>query len=483
MHKDRYSRVSKDFVKTMNELDLPSEPFAVLLGYSGGADSSTLLKLLYDNRDRFGYTLYALHVNHMIRGDEALRDENFCRSECESLGIPIYVRTVDVPKQAKLMKCGLEEAARKIRYDAFDEYSKKIASETGKQVLTATAHNADDNAETILFNLTRGSALSGLCGIKRQRDNVIRPLITSSKCDIIDYCDENGIQYITDSTNFDTAYTRNKLRHSVIPILREINPSLLRAFTRTSSHLSDDADYLNRACDDFIRDNVANGGVEVSLLCSLHPAISSRVVHKLASECGALDCSDTHVAAIMDLCRVGKPHSSIDLHGEVRAVIENGCLEFERTVKKHDPIFDEKPIPFEYGINIIPESGAVIARFNGNDKENIDKFKNIYKIFIQTHITSAKINSTLHLRRRRPGDVCNINGVNRKLKKLLWEIEPDSRMRDAIVLVCDDDGILWVPGARCRTGTYEKDIDASQVFFYVKPKDIPVSDDERNDTL
>lgn len=461
--------VSASFLKLMRELKLPSTPFCILLGYSGGADSSSLLHLLKANESRFGYTLYALHVNHMIRGAEADRDEAFCKKQCEDTNIPMFAHSADVPTLAKEKKCGLEETAREVRYAAFAHAAAEIGKKEGKAVFIATAHNADDNAETMLFNLTRGSSLAGLCGIRLTRDNIIRPLLLSSKSEILDYCDKNGIEYITDSTNLDTAYTRNKLRHLVLPTLREINPSLSKTLGRTGARICDDNDYLQGVASDFIVENTTDGKTPLDRLLALHPAIRSRVIYKLICEHSGADCADTHVEAVERLCERAKAHSSIDLHGNICAAIEDGMLVFASSLKQDDASFSCFSRKFDYGINVIEETGAVIARFYDTDAENIEKFKNIYKIFIQTHISSDKIKGTLLLRSRQAGDTCNINGVNRKLKKLLWEIEPELAARERIALVCDDDGILWVPGARSRTGTYHKPSDITQTLFYVKP--------------
>ncbi|MBQ7821438.1 MAG: tRNA lysidine(34) synthetase TilS [Clostridia bacterium] len=461
-------RVKESFLSVMRSLDLPKTQFCILLGFSGGADSSVLFSLLHEHEPMFGYTLHAVHVNHMIRGEEADRDERFCESVCQRHSVPFYLHKADVPSIAKKRKLGLEEAARDVRYGAYALISDTISKETGKDVLIATAHNADDNIETVLFNLVRGSALSGLCGISSRRDNVIRPLILSSKDEIIGYCEENRVDYITDSTNIDTLYTRNKLRHKVVPVLREINPSLSKAVTRMSASLSADDEYLSLLADDFIKENICDGKLGLSALSKLHRALRSRVIYSFLRQNGVKDCADVHVNAVIKLCENATPHSRTDLPSSLSAVIEQDMLCMSPTKKHTDTTLPNYNIPLEYGITNIGQTGATVARFNSSDKENIEKFKNIYKIFIQTHITSAKIKGALYLRPRKPGDVYELNGVRRKLKKLLWELESDPASRDRLPLFCDDDGILWVPGTRSRTGTYPSGNESSQILFYVK---------------
>ncbi|MBE6606179.1 MAG: tRNA lysidine(34) synthetase TilS [Ruminococcaceae bacterium] len=463
-------KVKNDFIKVMKTLSLPKEKFGILVGYSGGADSAALLSLLYDNRERFNFELYALHVNHMIRGDEADRDQEFCRKACEKLSVWFDVFSADVPALAKNQKTGLEETARNIRYKAFNDISQNLSKDTGLKFYIATAHNADDNTETILFNLTRGSSLSGICGIKAKRQNIIRPIINSSKEEICGYCEENGIKYITDSTNFDKKYTRNKLRHNVLPVLREINPSLNSAVSRLCLSLSRDNDYLNQVADEFISKNSDSKKLPLESFNRLHDSIKTRVLSIMLYKAGCGEFFEVHISSLLELCYWGKPHSRLDMPNGVTAIIESGNLLFKNNYTE-SKVCDFN-ISFEYGVNKIAATGDVIARFDVNDTENIEIFKNIYKKFIQTKITSATIKGALSLRSRRPGDRYNINGVNRKLKKLLWEFESDLTSRNSAVLVCDEDGILWIPGLRSRTGTHPANGENYQIFFFVNSKDI-----------
>ncbi len=465
MHSKATKCVTDNFFVSMSTMSLPKDKFGILLAFSGGADSCALLSLLHEYREKFNYTLCALHVNHMIRGLEADRDENFCRERCDELKVPFYLHKADVPALAKELKSGIEETAREVRYGVLEETAAKLHNDTGLKFYIATAHNADDNVETILFNLTRGSSLSGICGIKAMRENIIRPLLLSSKSEIFGYCEENGVKYITDSTNADTTYTRNKLRNKVVPVLREINPALTTSVSRLSASLSYDNDYLTSVSDNFIAANVSDNSVSLKALSELHPSIRSRVIYSLLKDIGARETYEIHLDSIFKLCDCAVPHTSLDLPSGITAHIESGKLVLR---KGYTPgAAPEFYLPFEYGINKIPDSGDVIARFEGDDKDNIEKFKNIYKKFIQTDITSATIKGALSLRSRKPGDTFNINGVNRKLKKLLWEIEPDIQKRDALPLVCDEDGILWIPGTRSRTGTFPRDNETYQTFFYV----------------
>ena len=181
----------------------------ILVAYSGGADSGALLNMVLSYAKGSGAPVYAAHINHGIRGAEADRDEEFCRKTAEKYGIEIFVLRADVPAIAKMRKKSVETAAREVRYEFFS----KVMLENNIPLL-CVAHNADDNLETILFNISRGSGLSGVCGIPRTRKIrggiMIRPILEISKSDINSYCSENNIEYVTDSTNLDDDYTRNR---------------------------------------------------------------------------------------------------------------------------------------------------------------------------------------------------------------------------------------------------------------------------------
>lgn len=467
---DFTKKVRADFSKMMKSFCLPSTHFYILLGLSGGADSSVLFSLLYENREKYGYSLAALHVNHMIRGHEADRDEEFCLKLCEKHGVEFTSLRADIPKMAKESGLGLEEAARNFRYSAFEDAARKIGERASCEVLIATAHNADDNTETVLFNLTRGTSLTGLSGIKPKRDNIIRPILLSTKDEILGYSHENGIEYITDSTNSENEYTRNRIRHLVVPELKKINPLLASAVSRMTASAALDCDYLETEAKKFLNVSLTPSGIPLDKLNILHPAVKSRAVRSFLVCFGVREPSETNISDVIRLCSRGVPHSGTDLPGGMSAKIEGGMLTVKKTRKAREKV--DLKLFLDYGVTEIPQTGDLVARFKSSDRENFVKFKNIYKIFIQTEITSAKIEGAVFVRTRQSGDTVNIGGVNRKLKKLLWEIEPDPEMRDRLPIFCDGGGILWVPGSRSRSGSFPKQNEDSEIFIYVKNKDL-----------
>lgn len=205
----------------------------IVVGLSGGADSVCLTHALVSLRDSLSLEVEAVHVNHGIRGEEALRDEKFCSDFCKSLGIKLTVFRFDIPLECKKTGESEEECGRRKRYECF----KNTAGENAK---IATAHNLNDSAETVLLNIVRGTGCKGLCGIPPIRGNIIRPLIMTSRDDIELYCKENSLDFVTDSTNLQNEYKRNVIRNVVFPTLQKMNPSVLSAFSRLTENATDD---------------------------------------------------------------------------------------------------------------------------------------------------------------------------------------------------------------------------------------------------
>lgn len=228
----------------------------IIIGVSGGADSLSLLYLLNKYKEKFNINIIVCHVNHLIR-NEAGEDEKFVEDFCKKINVKFYAKDIDVTKYAKENNIGTEEAGRKIRYDFF----KEICDENNTNELFI-AHNANDNAETVILNLIRGTGTKGLCGIlpisKDKTRNLIikRPLINSLKTDIIDYCNKNDLKFRTDSTNLENEYRRNYVRNVIIPEFSKVNPNIVKSIERTSQILREDDKSLSNYSKFFINENI-----------------------------------------------------------------------------------------------------------------------------------------------------------------------------------------------------------------------------------
>ena len=205
----------------------------IIVGLSGGADSVCLLHILHSLSNRLKIKLTAIHINHMLRGQEAKRDENFAINFCKELGIEIITKRIDVLKIAKEEKISEEEAGRNARYSTFYEYKKILGADK-----IATAHNKNDNAETVIMNIIRGSGLSGLKGIDAKRNDIIRPILDLERKEIVNYCNACNLGFVTDSTNRETKYTRNKIRLKLIKEIDDMfNERSQNINTHSHSHI------------------------------------------------------------------------------------------------------------------------------------------------------------------------------------------------------------------------------------------------------
>ena len=241
----------------------------ILVGLSGGPDSVFLLHVLDAFRESVGYSLYALHVHHGIRGDEADRDMEFSRDLCEKWHIPFKVVYVDAPGYAKEKGLSLEEAARILRYEAFEAERQAISMERALEsdaiCKIAVAHHLDDQAETVLHNMVRGSGIRGLSGMEPRRGFIIRPLLSTKREYILRKLKDNGISYVIDSTNLDTQYTRNHIRTGILPELREINPEAAVHIAHTAELLREADDYFMKLAADYVDRYGVNDVREISI--------------------------------------------------------------------------------------------------------------------------------------------------------------------------------------------------------------------------
>lgn len=264
---------------TVLRYNMLSKGDSVIAAVSGGADSIALLHALGKLREKLGIILYACHINHNLRGEESLRDENFVRNFCATMDIPLTVFSIDVKSNVEKHE-SIEERARKMRYSCFEELCRE------KNAKLATAHTASDNAETVFINILRGTGTKGLSGIPPVRGNIIRPILRCTREDIEHYCEKNNLEYVTDSSNLSDDYTRNKLRHRLIPLLKEFNPSLFEAVSRMTSAVYDDNIYLEQAAAAARNECAVENGYSALLLCELPRPILCRIISSVLSENG-----------------------------------------------------------------------------------------------------------------------------------------------------------------------------------------------------
>lgn len=431
----------------------------ILLALSGGADSVSLLQLLCELRRDRPFPLYAAHVNHGIRGEEygneASRDEIFCRELCGKLGVELLVERIDVPAMAKKSGLSLETAAREARYAFFA----KIMAERSIKIL-ATAHNADDNLETQIFNLCRGCGISGIGGIPEVRDLdgvdggiAVRPLLSATKSDILSFCEENHFDFVTDSTNFEDDCIRNRLRLNIIPQLKDIFGSPERAGARLSLAAREDEDFISSQAKGFL--NEQGDGIDVKEFNQLHPSVAKRALKLGFERISGIKLEQIHVESLLSFAKSNK-NGSISLPLEYCGVFDGGKLSFLRE-KREKKDFLQYEMPLGEGLNQIDGTDfAVLVSYDDNSSDgNIDG----YHPYSSAYLNVPK--GSLSARNRREGDKILDGGMHKKLKKLMCDKKVSLSDRNSLPLILSGEELIYAPlcavsdGARANKKQFE----------------------------
>lgn len=413
---------------------------AIMVALSGGADSVCLLSLMKKLSDEIGLGISAVHVNHMLRGTDSDADEEFCISLCEAMEVPLRTYRRDVSAYALEHRMTLEEAGRTVRYELFNEANvDKVA----------IAHNMDDNAETFIINLVRGAGAAGLSGISDNVGKYIRPLMIFRKNEILNYCKDEGIAFRTDSSNDDTVYFRNFVRHRLIPMIDEITGrDTVPIINRTAGMIASDEDFINIECEKAFKDCVKTDDsyatINNAIFNMLHEAIASRLLRKVyASVEGTLkDFEKKNTDALMDMIRKGKTGDSIDLSSSTYAIVQFGTT----IIRGREETEDYEYILEVPGSIYISERDITINStfghaFNGSCEKG----------FICIESASA---IPLTVRNRRDGDrftPARGNGT-KKLKKYFIDHKIDRMERNKVFLLIFSGKIAYIEGMEHAKG-------------------------------
>ncbi|MBR5529518.1 MAG: tRNA lysidine(34) synthetase TilS [Oscillospiraceae bacterium] len=379
----------------------------IICAVSGGADSMALLWGMYLLQTKLDITLEAAHFNHHLRGAESDRDEAFVKDFCQGYGIPLHLGGTCVTAGKK----GLEAAARDARYAFLQSLNGKIA----------TAHTADDNAETVLMHMVRGTGLKGLGGIAPARENLIRPLLSATRQDVVEFLEEYSIPHIMDSSNAENLFLRNRLRHTVMPSLKAENPAICQNLSAMALRLREDAELLDALAEDAKTTNVIN-------LQLLQPAIRKRVLAALLRDFGVREPEAEHVSLLESLLYSDCPSAKANFPGNITVCRVYNRLEIVDTISA--------------GTVVIPESGNLKLPEWGLEIQSqpVDFSSSDPKMVV------LQPQGELILRSRQSGDTIRLPGGTKSLKKLFIDRKIPAAYRNKVPVFADQQGVLYVHG-------------------------------------
>lgn len=439
--------MEKTAIETIERHGLIDPRDGVVVGLSGGADSTALLLLLCALREQYELKLHAVHINHQLRGAEADRDQAFSQELCQKLGVSFHAFRMNVAEIAAERGQSFEMAGRELRYACFESERSRLGYHK-----IAVAHHRDDQGETMLLRLIRGSGLDGLVGIRPSREGVIiRPLLMCSRKQIEAYCVLNQIEPMMDHTNLDSAYSRNFLRNEVIPMVdAHFGGSLNKQLSKASQLLAEDADFIQGAVEALWNQAAekVESGCRVSKieLMNCHPAIRGRLVRQmyLTVKGNLKDLEQNHVVQVLELlnstgCKrfYMKGIQFYTAYQWLYAVAENP--ETEGTTPTESDIEENTP-------------KLCIEKVESSEQMGIKKAVRDCTVI---YIDEDTVVGELKLRHRLPGDQIIPMGMSghKKIKALLIDEKVPLKARDKVWLICDDEKIIWVYGMRQHAAT------------------------------
>ncbi len=425
---------------TIQKYAMLEEGTPVVIGLSGGADSIALTHILWQLAQSMQLRLTAVHVHHGIRGAQADADACFCHRFTENLGIPFVVRHVNVPYEAKQRGMGEEETGRLLRYEILQQ----IAGNDGK---IAVAHHIGDQAETLLMRLCRGTGLDGLTGILPIRGNIIRPLLFCSRAQIEAYCKENHLDFRQDSTNFDIHYTRNRLRHQVLPLLEQVHQGSTSHLAQTAAQLALENDFMQQQAKLALQQAQLPAEETVlscTALSALHPALCMRVLRLAIAQVHTLhNISQTHLSAVYGLLEK-QSGKTLHLPNHLCVTRSYDTLIFTAKQQKTEHKFC---YPLTVGTTTqIKEAGLSISLIL-TDKKNAE----IAADCCTTVLDYDKITEELTCRTRNAGDFIKLSGGTKKLKKLWIDEKIPYQLRQQLPLIACGNEIVWIYGRQIST--------------------------------
>ena len=461
--------------QTIKRENLIEKNDKILIALSGGPDSICLLDIMIKLKDEYNLTLYAAHLNHRIRGIDAQEDSLFCQKICKKNNVTFFVKNIDIPELAVQQSRGVEEVARDVRYDMFFDIKNKLGINK-----IAVAHNLDDQAETMLMKMFRGSGIQGLRGIDyKRKDGIIRPLLDIYKSQINEYCDVNNLNPRIDKTNFESDYSRNKVRLDLIPYIENnYCENIKQILSRTANVIRDDYNYIEEVSKEHYELLVKNKSddeiiLDLPLLKNTDTAIQKRVIRlAILDIMGNLNnIENVHIVDSLSLLEKSDG-KIINLPKNLKAYIKNE--DYVITTKNQE----NEEITYEYKIEIngktvVNEIGLTVTTSVLPAKDSLALPVSKYiKVFDYDKIVGA-----LYVRSRKIGDKLSPIGLTgtKKIKDILINKKIPADTKYMFPIISDDEQILWLLGYRISEN-YKIDDNTQRVIRI----QLEYDDDRRN---
>ena len=413
---------------TISQFNMLTQGETVCCALSGGADSVALLLSLQELSGEFGISVSAVHINHLLRGEESRRDEEFCRELCGKKNIPLKIFRKDAAEFSRSLGMSVETGARKLRYEIFEEIL-----ETGFAEKIATAHNLNDNAETVLFRLARGTGLKGLTGIPPVRGKIIRPLINCPRDEIEAFLTEREQDFVTDSTNLSDDYARNRIRHKIMPVMAEVHGGFPESAAATVFSLAEDEDFISREAEKHKdRD-----------LRTLHPALRKRIIINLLKSHN-LEITAKRVSEIDSAVMRSKEFpNNISADRNCLISVKNGKIFISKIPESAENFSHIPPLKIEND-GVYEFSGDRIVIISKVNCEKMNNHSIVNKKLTTNRLDYDKIQGGIVLRNRLRSDRIKPAGTahTKELRKILQERLPKEK-RGISAVIADDIGVIW----------------------------------------
>ncbi len=411
------------------------EGCTVIVGLSGGADSMALTHFLLKYANSRYIHILAAHINHGLRGAEANCDERFVTNWCRENRVELRVLHADVRALAQERGQGLEECGRNVRYAFFHSLCKE-----NSETRIATAHTLSDSAETVLMNLAKGTGTRGLRGIPPVRGNIIRPLIEITRAEVERYCKSYGISFVTDSTNLTEEYARNKIRLSVVPALKEINPAFETAVLGMTQRLREDEEYFMSLAQEKLSNAEHRGGYRLDQLAALPRPVLNRAVMLAVRRVTKARLESAHINAVTGIIRSGL--GAVTISGGIQCTAQGNTL-FITGSNEAEKSWN---VPFRPEGTLLPDGRRmIISKLSKKEYENRYKINNLLFNNVINYDTIFKITS---VRNRSNGDIFRPAGrkVTKSLKKLFNEAGLEPMLRSKLAMLESGGEIVWIEG-------------------------------------